>query len=113
MGLDATIYFQQTDNFELESELPKGFSVTELEDWQKENFPEATHELDNLCRYYNAGYERGNWPQICATLMILHASKGVAKVWYGSEHYIQLCTPETINQISLHYMQNGRRTYHT
>ena len=112
MGLDTVILFKAKDGFNFENELPPGFTVQSIPDHLSEEYPEATHELDTNYRYYGDGYERGPWPRIGAALMILFASMGIEKVWYGSD-----CTgpqeiqPEDVNKISLHYMLNGERPY--
>lgn len=115
MGLDTTIYFRAKPGFTadaLENYLPSGFDVRPIPDYCSYEYPEATHELDTGHRYYGEGYERGPWPHIAAALMILFASEGVERVWYGSD-----CSgpgevkPEAVLKTSAYYMANGCRPY--
>jgi hypothetical protein len=115
MGLDTTIYFRAAPGFssdKLENYLPAGFDVRPLPDYCSEEYPEATHELDNGCRFYGPHYERGPWPHIAAALMILFATEGVERVWYGSD-----CAggaeikPDDVLKTSAYYMSNGCRPY--
>ncbi len=115
MGLDTTIYFRASSGFTaggLESHLPSGFSVRDIEGYSKDEFPQATHEIDTFARYYGMGYERGPWPLISAALMTLLATEDVEKVWYGNDGAgAQEITPDDVLRISKHYMANGHRPY--
>ena len=116
MGLDTTIYFRAKPGFDVEKfdcYLPGGFEMKPIPDYCADEYPDATHELDCGHRYYGEGYERGPWPHIAAALMILFASEGVERVWYGSD-----CSgpseikPEDVLKTSAYYMANGRRPYY-
>lgn len=115
MGMNAEIYFEMLVDGDFEDILPGCFEVNEIEDWIKEDHPGATHELEltGYNRYYGDGYEGGHWPTICAALMILHASEGVGRVWYGgdSDCVMPEVKPEDIAETSLHYMEHGHRPY--
>jgi hypothetical protein len=113
MGLDTVIYFRaDTPEPPLEGTLPNGFTVKTIEAYRSEACPEATHELYQLARYYGKGYERGPWQHIAAALMVLFATPGVTRVWYGSD-----CsgpaeiTPGDVLELSAYYMAHGHRPY--
>jgi len=112
MGVDAMIFFKVRAGVEApEFYFPEGFEVKSFSD--SYGPPGATHEVDTLSRYYGKHYERGNWPSICAVLMALHACLDVERVWYdgdSSDNY-EVCTPETVLDISRHYMDFGDRPY--
>lgn len=117
MGLDATIYFEKTGELEFERDFPAGYSLYELNDGQRDDAADdgadgATHGIDTLDRYYGIGYERGPWPAICGVLMLLHACRGVGRVWYGGDGgHVPLCPPEEVLRISAHFMEHGERPY--
>ena len=116
MGLDTTIYFRAKPDFDAEKMdcyLPSGFEVKLLLEYTKEEYPDATHELETKHRYYGERYERGPWPHIAAALMVLFGSENVDRVWYGSD-----CKgpgeirPEDVLKTSAYYMAHGRRPYY-
>lgn len=116
MGVDTCIYFRASADFSedrLERPLPKIFSIRPLPDYLTADYPDATHELDTCARFYGEGYERGPWPDISAALMILFASDGVERVWYGGDCTDQIAEtkPEDVLRISAHFMANGHRPY--
>jgi hypothetical protein len=115
MGLDTTIYFRARDDFSsnaLENYMPNGFDVTKIPDYCHDDYPDATHELDTCHRYYGEGYERGPWPHIAAALMILFATEGVERVWYGSDcEGPSEIKPEDVLKTCAHYMAKGCRPY--
>ena len=112
MGVDACIYFKTRNGDEptLCDGLPPECSIVKASEWACEG---ATHEVDQLWRYYGPGYERGPWPRIAAVLMALHASPDVETVWYfgdcsdGDEPF----TPQRVHEFSAHYMAEGDRPY--
>lgn len=116
MGLDTTIYFRAAPDFDVnnfDASFPPGFTPRPIPDYRADEYPEATHELDTACRYYGEGYGRGPWPHIAAALMVLFATEGVSKVWYGSD-----CAgpreiePDEVLRVSAYYMSHGRRPYY-
>lgn len=116
MGLDAVIYFraaQGLDQEDLETYLPSGFDMGPAPEHCAEEYPDATHKLDCVCRYYGDGYERGPWPHIAAALMVLFASRGVERVWYGNDGAGPWeIKPGDILRLSEHYMSVGCRPYY-
>lgn len=122
MGIDASIHFRQIGELEFERDFPEGFELLHLEPEKsnpilveeiayEDKFSEATHEVVNEQRYYDIGYERGNWVKICSVLMLLHACPGVDKVWYGGDIPMIKCTPQRILDISKHFMTYGEQPY--
>ena len=114
MKLDAMIYFRsKAEHPKLENELGAGFVITPIDEYDAEEIPEATHEVDcGGSRYYGKDYERGRWTLLAAVLMELHASEDVEKVWYGNDCSTPLeITPEGVNGISLHFMKHGELPY--
>jgi hypothetical protein len=112
MGIDACIYVKTKDGKEpdLCDELPNGFAVFKAGEWGPDG---ATHEIDQSCRYYGPGYERGPWPLLAAALMALHAAHNVEAVWYfgdSTEGALPI-SKEKIIEISAHYMTEGDRPY--
>ena len=117
MGLDVRILFQTVGEDVDFSELAccPDFTVHELspDDWKKDDYPDATHELECGFRYYDIGYERGPWPKICAALMALQSIPEIEQVWYGSDCGNPYeCPPERILETSKHYMEVGHRPYY-
>lgn len=111
MGLDAYIYFEKIRPLEFDREFPSGFTL-------RESLPEssrtplgATHELECPCRYYGVTYERGPWPDLCAALMLLHACRGVGRVWYGNDEWCDECPADEVLSISGHFMKTGNRPW--
>lgn len=115
MGLDTTIYFKAKPGFSdalFETYLPSGFTSKPISDYSADEYPDATHELDSGHRYYSKGYERGPWPYIASALMVLLATKGIERVWYGNDcARASEIKPEDVLEISAHYMANGHRPY--
>lgn len=110
MGLDARILFQaegeDIDFSELTYAVPE-WKVLEVDphSWIKDDYPEATHELDCDCRYYEKNHRRGPWTKLCAALMTLHQIPEVKQIWYGSDCSSPYeCPPERILEISKAYM---------
>ena len=112
MGIDACIYLKTTDGKapDLCDSLPNGANIIDAGEWAIEG---ATHEVDNVWRYYSPGYERGPWPVISSVLMALHACDNVETVWYfgdcsdGDAPF----TPERVHEYNAHYMRYGSRPY--
>ena len=113
MGIDACIYVKTRDGEapELCNKLSDGCSIKSTNAaWAPEG---ATHEVDQMWRYYGEGYERGPWPDIAATLMALIAGSNVESVWYyGDVHETDdPITPEQVLTLCAHYMKVGDRPY--
>lgn len=106
MGVDVELYFEKTGDIHFEPALPDGWDICDIRDYKQESHQGATHELDTLSRFYSVGYERGYWPTICEVLMLLFASPGVGKVWYGGgcSESIPEVTPEDVLALSRHFM---------
>lgn len=112
MGVDVEIFFQCDGQPEFERDLPAGFKVCGIPDYQQDFAPGSTHSIGTLERYYGPGYERGSWPDICSVLMLLHACPQVSKVWYGGDSYDPPeCTVDDVLEISRHFMEHGERPY--
>ena len=130
MGIDAVIHFKTKDGKEptLERDLPCGYSISnhifyECEDSFNNysnhgNTPpldkvKPDFSIDTYERFYGIGYERGSWPNICATLMILFASEDVTNVWYNGDcsEYLREITINDVLELSRHFMENGERPY--
>ena len=112
MGIDACIYVKTKDGQapDLCDELPNGFTVLKAGEWGPDG---ATHEIDQSCRYYGPGYERGPWPLLAAALMALHAGHNVEVVWYLGDcnDSDEPFTPGRVQEFSAHYMKEGDRPY--
>lgn len=112
MGVDAMLFFKvKTGAAEPDFSFPGGYEAKPV---ASSYVPDgATHEVDTYSRYYGKGYERGHWPAICAVLLELHAHEDVERVWYGgdSSDEVEVCTPETVLELSRHYMDFGERPY--
>ena len=109
MGLDADIYFRSTQpgEPELAGELPAGCKVAPRPRWAPKG---ATHHVEPYTRLYREDYERGNWPRLCAVLLVLHATLGIDEVWYGcSLDYdpVTLCPPDRLQELSAHWIEHG------
>jgi hypothetical protein len=111
MGLDASICFEQIGELDFERGFPPGISIRKLTRSEKEEYAFATHIVSGLDRYYGEGYERGNWPEICWVLMLLHACPGVGEVWYGEPGGISRFGIKDVLRISEHFMLYGERPY--
>ena len=82
MGIDACIYLKckaGVDELDLDTPLPDGCALMAADDIAPAG---ASHGIDTGDRYYGPGYERGDWPRICALLLTLFASKDVETIWY-------------------------------
>lgn len=114
MGVDAMIYFKaKNSDVDLDWNLPNGFSVSAVDGETYLETCGATHQVSTYARYYGKGYERGPWGDICAVLMLLHASPDVEKVWYSGDcvDVAEEFTPEKVLELSEHYMKFGNRPY--
>ena len=117
MGLDTVIWFKsKTDNPRFDGGgWPKVFElkVYELDKFDKDAIPEATHGVGNFWRYYGKSYERGPWPWISAVLMMLLNSPDVEKVWYGNDctDYPNEFTVDDLVEHTRHFVEFGERPY--
>ncbi len=112
MGTDADIHFNTKSGNPPELfSMPPGFDIVVSTNTFDNVSPKFY--VHNYSRYYNVGYERGNWPAICSALMILFQSEDVTEIYYngdGSESVREI-TIEDVLEISRHFMQNGTRPY--
>jgi hypothetical protein len=109
MGVDAYIYFEQVGDLDFRSNFPCGYFV---EPASLSGLPFVTHEVVNYSSFYNIGYERGCWADICAVLMLLHACPGVGLIWYFGDcdkKYTE-CTIDDVLRISKHFMSSKPKT---
>ena len=108
MGRDATIYIK-TKNGEspnLICDLAPDFEI--VQEKNKIDSDYTTHEIICPLRYYHKGYERGFWPSLCWTFMVLFASKNVEKIWYGYDcDNMSPITIKEVLKISEHFMKKG------
>jgi hypothetical protein len=125
MSIDPEIFVEADRSAELRIVLPNGFSMGAVDlpylDGDTEWPPKgATHKVDSGGhRYYDIGYERGQWPPICAALMALIASPDVQHVWYcgDSDDAPRVwstptpCDAERVLRISAHYMRVANRPF--
>lgn len=87
MGIDACIYFKAKQGFSENSNrwaLPNGYSIIPASRFAVDS---ATHEVDNLGRFYSPNYPRGRWPELSSVLMILLQNKDIEKVWYCGDTF--------------------------
>jgi hypothetical protein len=110
MGIDAEIFFELTDNGDTSGlALPGHFSVELASEPHHELG--MTHRVWCGVRYYGISYDRGPWPDICAVLMSLFATRDVKRIWYfGDDQDADTAVPITIDdvlRISRHYMSRG------
>lgn len=113
MGVDACIAIKAHRNFD---HYPIGCTLHDIPDNERQFYPKgATHYLSTPWRYYGKGYERGPWPEICATIMRLVAYEA-ERVWYygdsGPFDEADEMTPERVCEISKYYMQYGNEPYY-
>jgi hypothetical protein len=121
MGVDACIFIKVKDgarDIRLERPLPDRFSLAPRDgEMDKDWFPdESTHEVDNPCRFYGPGYERGPWPTLCGVLMVLLNSPDIETVWYfGDDLHTGDLGPFTVDrliQYTRHYVEYGERGWY-
>ena len=112
VGIDACVYFKTASGHEpdLSDPLPRCCDIVKAHRSELEG---ATHRIENNWRYYGPGCERGNWPEIAAALMVLHACADIETVWYFGDNLDSAdpFTPEDVATISMHYMMVGHRPY--
>ena len=112
MGVDACFYVKTRDGNEPDmcDSLPTGCRLVPADKLAPAG---ATHEVDQLWRYYGPGYERGPWPIIAGVLMALHASLNVETVWYFGDSVDgdNPFTPQRVHEFNAHYMAVGDRPY--
>lgn len=113
MGADATILIKVKDREEITSWLPSGFSINEADTFELGICPEATHCVDSGYKYYNKGYERGEWPSICSALIELFADRSIEKIWYGYEDNVKEITFDDVIDISRHYVKNKNKPFYS
>lgn len=115
MGVDAQIYFkaEDVDLTDFKKWLPNTYELDTVEDADVYGPEDATHILISVDRYYDKGYERGDWPRICKVLTKLHSLKGVTKVWYSGDNteYPPECSPQRVLEISSHFKKHGNKPY--
>ncbi len=113
MGIDACIYVKTDDGLppELTGQLPPACQVKPAQDYGPDG---ATHEIEQIWRYYGDGYERGPWPEIVAVLLRLFASRNVVSVWYyGDCHYTnEPFTVDRLEEMNRHFVSVANRPYY-
>lgn len=113
MGIDAEIYFKVKEGENYDGVSSSHFSILQTESEFKPLG--ATHVVSSMCRVYDFGYERGNWPLLALMLMQLLASPQIETVWYGGENvdseYLEILTNERFLNIMKHYLEHGNRPY--
>ena len=65
-------------------------------------------------RYYGAGYERGDWPSIYATIEWLRINIPQGSIWYGGDSSgicMQEMTRQETDDLMRYWAKNGRRPY--
>lgn len=113
MGIDAEIYIEASEVADLGglSLLGHDCAIRPVSEYDP---PGTTHRVTGLGRYYEIGYERGDWRVLCAVLMELLSTPGVVRVWYDGDYCEgspRECPPERVLEISRHYMAHGHRPY--
>lgn len=106
MGIDTLIYVATSDCGEpnIRVGLLDGCSIKPADTISAQKG--ATHEICTPWRFYSPEYERGPWPLIAATLMMLYAADNVKAVWYFGDidYTAEPFTPDDVVAHSLHYM---------
>jgi hypothetical protein len=115
MGIDADFYLKgkwtdsQKTDFE-ESAKERGFwdEYTDLKDY-------GDHlNYRSLSRYYGPGYERGYWPYIRATFMLLKHHFPDAVLLYGGDSDIEDCeevTDEFVAKMDAYWLSENGQNY--
>lgn len=112
MGIDASIFFTWTGVREAILELPEGYTIEKLYSVDFMASFGATHEVENDfgARYYDVGYERGDWEIIAPVLKTLLDYESISQVWY--ESYVSMdgteCGLERAYNISLEPLSLSR-----
>ena len=111
MGLDTFIYFKANSRFdeqELSIDLPMDARVVKY--ISDEDF-DANFEIDQLFRYYQRDYERGEYGLILGIMIRLLGDGNIEKVWYGSGESMYLVDDDYVIGLAMHAMRNGNRPY--
>jgi hypothetical protein len=114
MGIDACIYIKCRSGRgepQFETPLPEDCKILPVDDLAPKG---ASLEVATGDRYYGPGYERGDWPRICAILLSLFATSDVEVVWYFGEvdDHPKPMKPDDVFAICRHYVQHGHRPYY-
>ena len=111
MGINAQIYLKTKDGKQpaLDNLPPNECEILEAPDWVEG----ATHEVDQLLRYYDKGNERGPWPVLSQILHSLFDCPAVEKVWYFPDSIDNDApiTRERVVELDEHYKKFGNRPY--
>lgn len=111
MGIDAYIALKATGPIDLQWSLPREYEIRPASDYLRSRL-DVTHEIESYSRYYSPDYERGNWPELCACLMLLYACPNIERVYYGGDGGagIQEFTIDDVLEFSRRYMEHGSVT---
>ena len=113
MGVDVSIAIKCKSGWIPNYELPQGFELNDADQYWMDEHPEVTHVFVSAHRYYDIGYERGQWPKICSALLSLLADEMIETVWYqgGDSSTLIALDADRLFDISRHWICNANRPY--